>query len=161
MAFWLGGKGNDKLEWTQAFGWMWVFQDMISKLLGSPFGLFLGFANVNNFLLEKIQRKLKYWSSTILLLARRLAIVITSSYPCCDTLSTFGQGQKQVQIKLGRCYPITCGLDPLKTIIVELLRTNARKKKRSWARLVNPTKAIDALLSKWVLHVLESEEFNL
>jgi hypothetical protein len=54
MAFWLGGKGSDKLEWTQAFGWMWVFQDMISKHLGSPFGLSLGCASVNKFLLEKI-----------------------------------------------------------------------------------------------------------
>jgi hypothetical protein len=53
MAFWLEGKGSDKLEWTQAFGWMWAFQDMISKLLGSPFELFIRFVSANNFLLEK------------------------------------------------------------------------------------------------------------
>jgi hypothetical protein len=53
MAFWLEGKGSDKLEWTQAFGWMWAFQDMISKLLGSPFELSIRFVSANNFLLEK------------------------------------------------------------------------------------------------------------
>jgi hypothetical protein len=41
--------------------WQWANEEEVSKLLGTPFGLSLKSMQVDSFLVEKIEQKLKYW----------------------------------------------------------------------------------------------------
>jgi hypothetical protein len=46
--------------WLQIFGCQVAVECNLSKLLGMPFGMSLDITDVDNFLLQKIQKKLKY-----------------------------------------------------------------------------------------------------
>jgi hypothetical protein len=49
--------------------------NLISKLLGTPFKLDFKYAHVDEFLLEKVEWKLRYWSSTKLSFAKRKVVM--------------------------------------------------------------------------------------
>jgi hypothetical protein len=46
--------------WTNHLGVTWIEEEDISKLLGAPFGMSLSSRDVNEFLYEKIQKKLSH-----------------------------------------------------------------------------------------------------
>ena len=62
--YWKSRSLPDRLEWRDHLGIAWADNDNVSKLLGAPFGLSLSLANVDDFLYEKLAKKLTYWSST-------------------------------------------------------------------------------------------------
>lgn len=71
--------------WVDKYQWKWVAHGDMSKLLGTPFGLHLELHNVDQFLINRVKVKLKYWSSTHLSLASRTLIVhqvLMSSFWC-------------------------------------------------------------------------------
>jgi hypothetical protein len=54
VAFWIGGEKESRLIWIEEFRWTWASSEAISKLFDTPFGLSLGSADVDNFLLKKV-----------------------------------------------------------------------------------------------------------
>ena len=73
-AYW-EGRNRLRPAWAQNYGWTWEPKGRISKLLGSPFGLSITTADIDQFLLGKLRKKLTYWTSTKLSLAGRRLIV--------------------------------------------------------------------------------------
>jgi hypothetical protein len=71
---WLPHSAN-RPHWTRQFGWQWAEAGDVSKLLGAPFGLTLSTQDVDSFLVDKIEAKLKYWATTKLNFAGREVIV--------------------------------------------------------------------------------------
>jgi hypothetical protein len=60
--FWeLGGRRRP--DWTNTLDLQWAQEDDVARLLGTPFGLTLGQEGVDQFLIERIDKKLKYWSA--------------------------------------------------------------------------------------------------
>jgi hypothetical protein len=49
--------------WTEQFEFQWAEASDISKLLGTPFGIDLSSYVVNQFLINKIDKKLIYWAT--------------------------------------------------------------------------------------------------
>jgi hypothetical protein len=60
--------------WTQAFQWQWADNHDISKLLGAPFGMELTTEDADTFLMNKIDKKLDYWTTVRLNSAGRVVI---------------------------------------------------------------------------------------
>jgi hypothetical protein len=42
------------------FGWIWIEKGSLSKLLGTPFGLSVASKDIDQFLLDKVKKKLTY-----------------------------------------------------------------------------------------------------
>jgi hypothetical protein len=61
-AYYWHPRRKDRPGWTDQFNWQWATADDITKLLGSPFGLTLSTRDVDQFLIEKVETKLQYWS---------------------------------------------------------------------------------------------------
>ena len=72
-AYWFD-KYTHKPDWLLGYNWKWAEEDELSKLLGTPFGLNLNTRNVDQFLYNKIAKKLEYWSGMRLSLAGRIVI---------------------------------------------------------------------------------------
>jgi hypothetical protein len=54
---------------------MWAEEEDVGKLLEAPFGLSLTSGDINDFLYERIRKKLTHWSATMMNLTRRAVIV--------------------------------------------------------------------------------------
>ena len=64
----LARQGQTKIPWVEALGWPWEEEHKLSKLLGALFELKLGIMDVDDFLLEKVDKRLIYWIMAQLLL---------------------------------------------------------------------------------------------
>lgn len=62
-------------QWLGSFGCAIAVLGALSKLLGTPFGITLETANVDEFLANKISKKLQYWTTIHLSMAARTIIV--------------------------------------------------------------------------------------
>lgn len=58
VAYWCGP--GTPLRWVQNHQWKWATTGDLSKLLGTFFSLHLGLQNVDQFLVDKVNAKLKY-----------------------------------------------------------------------------------------------------
>lgn len=58
-AYWVG-RNRQPLDWALTFGWTWVPDGNITKLLGTPFGLSLATTDIDQFLIAKVRKKLTY-----------------------------------------------------------------------------------------------------
>lgn len=56
VAYWFSDK--EPPDWTVEFDCQWAQSKNLSKILGSPFGIQLDTADVDQFLVKKIERKL-------------------------------------------------------------------------------------------------------
>jgi hypothetical protein len=84
------------------FTWKWAREGNLSKLLGIIiFSLNLDVKEVSEFLVKKIQKKLKYWSSLHLHLDRRVLIVNAILVLHFGFLLLFGGGALKKAVK--RC----------------------------------------------------------
>jgi hypothetical protein len=63
-AYWWSRRPSQRPAWTNQFRWQWIGEGEVSKLLGTPFGLFLRADQVDEFLLERVENQLKYWTTT-------------------------------------------------------------------------------------------------
>jgi hypothetical protein len=61
--------------WLATFDFPWAIERNLSKLLGTPFGLNLHTPDIDTFLVEKVEKKLRYWVNVHLFLAGRATIV--------------------------------------------------------------------------------------
>lgn len=62
--YWKCDSTAGRFAWRDHLGIAWAENDSVSKLLGAPFGLSLTTANVDEFLHNRLEKKLTYWSST-------------------------------------------------------------------------------------------------
>jgi len=77
VAYWLSRL--PKLAWMDNFCFTWVPLGSLSKLLGALFGITLVTQDIDNFLEQKIAKKLKYWTTKRLSLAKRITLVMPLS----------------------------------------------------------------------------------
>ena len=73
-AYWAGRNGPLP-AWAHNFRCTWEAEGNISKLLGTPFGLSITTIDTNQFFIDKVKKKLTYWTSTKLSLAAKRLIV--------------------------------------------------------------------------------------
>jgi hypothetical protein len=147
--FGLEGKKKPNLFGERTSTRLGVSPKTISKLLGTPFGFFLGFIDVDN-LLEKMQHKLRYWSTTKLSLVGRKVIVnnilLSSLWYFVNVWGGTRKGVQKVNHLLknylwfGFAHKCQC----------------CEKKERGLS-LVDPIEPMEVMLSKWVIHALESQ----
>jgi hypothetical protein len=78
-------------------GVSWAKENDVSKLFGAPFGLSLKSGNVNEFLYEKIRKKLTHWTAVKANLMGRATIVNSVLLGACYFFfSIWGGNQKGV-----------------------------------------------------------------
>lgn len=75
IAFWLIGRESMWPNWTNDFKLPRASPNSIFTLLGIPFVLVMNFANLDDLLNNKIQCKLKCWSSTKLSTIGKVVVV--------------------------------------------------------------------------------------
>jgi hypothetical protein len=61
--------------WLASFDFPWIVERNLSKLLETPFSLDLHTLDVDAFIVEKVEKKLRYWVNIHLSLAWRATIV--------------------------------------------------------------------------------------
>jgi hypothetical protein len=62
-AFYWDVGNSQQPTWTYQFAFQWVSKDNVSKLLGTPFGITLATEAVNQFLLDRTDKKLQHWTA--------------------------------------------------------------------------------------------------
>ena len=72
-AYWFD-KYTHKPDWLLGYNWKWAEEGDLSKLLGTPFGLNFNTRNIDQFLYNKIKKKLEYWSGMKLTLVGTIVI---------------------------------------------------------------------------------------
>jgi hypothetical protein len=75
MLYWLGEL--DPPLWLGIFGYQVAVDRHLTKLPKTPFGISLEVADIDEFLFQKIKKKLRYWTTLFLSLPAR-AIVANS-----------------------------------------------------------------------------------
>jgi hypothetical protein len=75
VAYWLSQEPPP--IWLQVTRCQWAIEHRLSKLLGTPFGIELSTQDIDDFLYNKIRRKLTYWTTIHLSLVGRVLIVNT------------------------------------------------------------------------------------
>ena len=160
-AYWVGRAGPPP-AWANAFGWTWGAEDGISKLLGTPFGLSLTTSDSDQFLLDKIQSKLTYWTTTKLSLAVRRLIVnqvlMSTLWYFVGVLAGSRQVIKKIQALL-RNY-LWSGREHKARARVAW-DTCAKKKSVGGLSLTDPQDALECLICKWVVKACEPGNSNL
>jgi hypothetical protein len=73
-AYWPEPGGGPRPEWTERVGFQWATAQDVSTLLGTPFELSISSEEVDNFLLDRMDKKLSYWAGCKLNLTRQTVI---------------------------------------------------------------------------------------
>jgi exonuclease III len=149
-------------QWTEHLGVTWAEEEDVGKLLGAPFGLSLTSGDINDFLYERIRKKLTHWSATMMNLTGRAVIVNSVLLGACFYFFSIWGGTKQ-------------GIARIKSLMINYLASGGAQRARakvSWIQccqerhegginLINPEDAVAALMVKWVLKALEPGATNL
>jgi hypothetical protein len=148
--------------WIEYLGVTWANEDDVSKLLGAPFRLSLTSGDVNEFLIERIKKKLTHWTAVRANLTGRAVIVNNVLLGAYYFFFSIWGGTKR-------------GVARIKTIMINYLAAGGIQRARAkvgWIQccqerskgginLINPDDAITALMTKWVLKALELGTSNL
>jgi hypothetical protein len=128
----------------------------LSKLLGTPFGITLDVADVDEFLYQKIEKKLWYWSTLYLSLPARAIIANSIFLSMLWYFIHLWAGSDAViwRIRGSIWNYVWSGTD---------VRTQARvnwddccaAKSHGGIGLIDPNEALTALTCKWIVHALE------
>ena len=73
LAYWFSS--NPVPPWLGELRCPWTLLDQLAKLLGTPIGINVSVPDLDDFLLAKITKKLKYWMALHLSLAARVVVV--------------------------------------------------------------------------------------
>jgi hypothetical protein len=128
----------------------------ISKLLGAPFGVSLSTANVNQILLEKIDRKLQYWCTTHLNLAGREVVVngvLISA--CLYYLALWGGTKKGVAQITSRIRNFYWSGTTARTWIGVGWKVCCLSRDDGGLNIIDPGEAVCALMTKWIISACE------
>jgi hypothetical protein len=136
-------------QWTDLLGITWAEEDDVSKLLGAPFGLSLTAGEVDDFLYERIRKKLTHWSVTQLNPTGRAVIVNSVLLGACFYFFSIWGGTKK-------------GIARIKSLMINYLASGGTQRARAkvgWLQccqeksagginLINPEDAAAALMIK-------------
>jgi hypothetical protein len=156
--------------------WLWVSQTIMDKpvrgvigsargseqVVRSPFGLSLTSDNVNEFLLERIRKKLTHWIAVKANPTGRATIVNSVLLGACFFFFSIWGGTKK-------------GIARVKTLMINYLASGGIQRSRAkvgWLQccqdksqggisLVNPEDVVVALMMKWILKAVEPGSSNL
>jgi hypothetical protein len=137
------------------FAWVWAQDKDLFKLLVSTFGLSLDTIDVDKFYLNKIRRKLKYWSITRPSLGRRVFIVH------CVFLATLWCF---LSIWLG----FKLAIEKARSMNINYLWSRSEFLTQAWVKWIDccpecqkEDSIMDTLLTKWIILAFQPHEFNL
>jgi hypothetical protein len=136
-------------NWTALSPIPWAADNQLSKLLGTAFGLNLSVIDTDDFLFNKIKKKLTYWTAIHLSLAARSTIVNSVLLSTTWYFISVWAGSRTVikRIRgLVRSYLWT-GLDKKCWVRVRWADCCANKK-IGGLNIVHPEDALDALMAK-------------
>lgn len=139
--------------WTSHLGITWADDDEVGKLLGAPFGLS---GDVDTFLYEKIAKKLNHWSTKKINPTRRAVVVNSVLLSAMFFFISIWGGTAK-------------GVKKVKGIIMNYLSAGTIEKTRTrvgWLQccqsrenggldLINPEDALKAIMTKWLIKVME------
>jgi hypothetical protein len=160
LAYWFSALPTP--PWLDDFDCPWATLGNLTKLLGIPFGLDLDIVDVDNFLLQKIQSKLDYWTSTMLSLVGRTIIVnsiLLSILWYFVTIWARSQGVIRKIIAKLRNYQ-RLGEDrriPARVAWIDVCAS----KTIGGLNIIDPEEALHALTSKWMVWAFEPGDSNL
>jgi hypothetical protein len=149
-------------QWTDNLGVSWANDEEVSKLLGAPFGLSLKARDVDDFLYERIRKKLIHWSSVQMNPTGRAVIVNSVLLGACFFFFSIWGGTKK-------------GIARIKSLMINYLASGGTQRARAkvdWVQccqgrskgginLINPEDAVVALMVKWVVKAMEPGTTNL
>lgn len=153
VAYWCG-RGL-RLGWVEKYHWKWAANGNLSKLLGMPFGLDLELRHVDQIWRNRVKSKLKYWSSTTLLLAWQILIVNKVFMSSCWYFITVWASSKRIlgKIKVLLCNYFSYGFD--NTTKARVSQDNSTMpKKVGGLSFIFPEDAMRALMRKWIIQAL-------
>jgi hypothetical protein len=137
------------------FAWVWAQDKDLFKLLVSTFGLSLDTIDVDKFYLNKIRRKLKYWSITRPSLGRRVFIVH------CVFLATLWYF---LSIWVG----FKLAIEKATSMNINDLWSRSEFLTQAWVKWIDccpecqkEDSIMDTLLTKWIILAFQPHEFNL
>lgn len=134
----------------------------MSKFLETPFGIDLAMADIDNFLYQKVAKKIQYWRSQQLSLAGRKTIVysVLASTLCYFTSIWVGSLKVLCRIRaLLRTY-LWGGSDHTSRARVRCAYYTLHRKHGDLNLLDSETTTF-ALLGKWIIHTLEPGDTSL
>jgi hypothetical protein len=161
--YWKSSRGLFRLQWTEYLGVTWAEDDAVSKLLGAPLGLELSSGDIDEFLLDRIRKKLTHWLAVWANPIGRAVIVNSVILGACYFFFSICSGRTKK------------GVARVKTLIINYLASGRIQRSRTkvgWIQccqsqsqgginLVNPEDAIVTLMVKWMVKALEPGSSNL
>lgn len=160
--YWKSGHTVGRPAWTEDLGITWASNDSVSKLLGAPFGLSLTTHDVNEFLHNRLTKKLTHWSTRKINPTGRAivanSILLSSIF---FFLSVWG-GTKQgiARIKSTVANYLASGKASRSRARVGWIQS-CQPKKDGGINLINPHDAVSALMTKWIIKAMEPGQSNL
>lgn len=91
------------LAWMQEFTCPWAILGHLGKLFGLPFGIDVHTADIDQFLVDKIEKKLSYWTTLKLSLAARSVVVNAVLLSTLWFFVSLWRGSLQVTRKIKSC----------------------------------------------------------
>jgi hypothetical protein len=163
IAYWWDPRGGPRPGWSLNLEVQWAELGDISKLLGTPFGLSLSADDVDQFLIEKIDKKLKYWITTRINNTGRAVvangILISTALFFLAIWEGGGSDKGVAKVKNKVVNFIWVGADrPTRSRVA--WDTCCLKKKERGLGMIDPGDAVNALMSKWIITACEPGQSN-
>jgi hypothetical protein len=148
-------------DWLQNFPGRWAVEDNVAKMLGIPFGIDPQVHDIDQFLFDKIMKKLNYWSSTRLSLAGRAIVVNMVLSSTLWYFLTLWRGSLSVIRKIHSYFRnfLWSGSYTRKRARVRWYDVCAPKTVGG-LNLIDTEKALNALLTKWIIKALGPGKSN-
>jgi hypothetical protein len=160
-AYWWSTNQNQRPLWTARFPWRWVCEEEVTLLLGSPFGVTLTTEQVDQFLVERVERKINFWATRRLNSIGRAVIangvLVSSTLYFLSIWAGSKSGIKKVISKI-RNYLFAGTSQPARARVA--WQTVCLSRKDGGLNIVNPLEAISALLVKWIVTACEPDDSN-
>jgi hypothetical protein len=154
VVYWFGSLAPP--GWIHTFGCQVAQTSELSKLLGTPFGISLDIDDVDEFLQQKITKKLQYWSSQFLSLVARKVIVNSILVSTLWFFIHVWVGSDSIirRVRASLRDYLWSGTDGHAIACVGWNDYWADKM-AGGLNLIDPDEALVALSSKWILKVME------
>jgi hypothetical protein len=153
---------GDPPAWLRDFECSWAAPGELAKLLGAPFGIELSTEDIDQFLIEKIELKLHYWTTLRLSLAARAVVV---NMVLLSTLWYFitlwGGSLKATRIIKSNLMNFLWSGSTHRTRVRVNWSDCCAPKTQGGLGLIGPNEAMDALMAKWILKALQPGTSNL
>jgi hypothetical protein len=161
-AYWWSANRGQRPLWTSRFPWRWVQEEEVTMLLGSPFGISLSTEQIDQFLVERIGKKIDFWATVRLNSAGRAVIangvMVSTTLYFLSIWAGSTNGVRKVVSKI-RNYLFAGTSQPARARVA--WRVVCSRKKDGGLNIVNPLEAVTAMMAKWVVSACEPGCSNL